>query len=114
MYISKVVHTGPHTDPFTLALYFAFARSSVSQFCLGHEVLWPFASLRCLDPNKGVSVNYSFLPRCFIFLLIDKGGGVCVCVCVGEEKVLTCQLISCAGALMSHVLQWMQLLCQTR
>lgn len=35
---------------------------------------------------------------------------------VGEMDVrrrvggfLTCQLISCAGALMSHVLQWMQL-----
>lgn len=25
------------------------------------------------------------------------------------EEVRTCQLMSCAGALISHVLQWMQL-----
>ena len=27
----------------------------------------------------------------------------------GEGELLTCQLMSCAGALISHVLQWMQL-----
>ena len=28
----------------------------------------------------------------------------------GEGELLTCQLMSCAGALISHVLQWMQLI----
>ena len=28
----------------------------------------------------------------------------------GDGELLTCQLMSCAGALISHVLQWMQLI----
>ena len=117
MYIYKVVRTSLHTTPNYSRLYSAFARSSMSRFRLGHKVLWSFASLRCLGANKRHQHTFLFPSSFFIFPSDGSGRArapVCVYVCEGKGMVLTCQLISCAGALMSHVLQWMQLLCWTR